>query len=179
MKRIGYLFFLFCIQHHTYACGPSPQKVEKTVFINANVNKVWAIVGDFSTMYKWHPLIVNSLVEKSKNSDGSAADFRMLTLKDGGYILERRRETSRHEMKVGTVIEESSLPISNYSDAITVHKDPKSEGSIVTWIGRFNNQANKVEAPIGHDNVAAVQVVNKFYEIGLANLQSQLQQLAQ
>jgi hypothetical protein len=170
MKVLGLFLVLLAMPQSLFACGPSPQKVEREVLVTADTQAVWALVGDFSRMHQWHPSITHSSVETRQEFVGKPAQYRILKLQDGGKIIEKRRETSVAEMKIGSVIVESTLPISNYSDAITVRAGELKGTSIVAWVGRFNNQANRVQAPIGQDNSAAIEAVAGFYDIGLAHL---------
>jgi mxaD protein len=47
MKKIIIGFFLLFVSINVFAHGPSPQKVEKSIKINASPDKVWAIIKDF------------------------------------------------------------------------------------------------------------------------------------
>ncbi|MGH8603478.1 MAG: SRPBCC family protein, partial [Gammaproteobacteria bacterium] len=39
------------------AHGPTRQQVEETITINKPPAQVWALVGDFGGLHKWHPAI--------------------------------------------------------------------------------------------------------------------------
>lgn len=152
------------------ACGPSPQKVVKQVTIPAPPAAVWAVVGNAGAMQDWHPAIKSSAVKKVKSKDGSETIHRTLKLVDGGQLTERLRPMQDDVMKIGVVIEEGSLAVSSYSDALTVKPGLKQGTAIVTWTGRFNNKANLLVAPKGQDNAAAIAAVNDFYTAGLSRL---------
>jgi hypothetical protein len=153
-----------------FACGPSPQKVVREVVIKADSAKVWAIVGNFSGMHKWHPAVMDSVVESRPDTQGDESTYRTLILDNGGKVVEKRRETQEDEMKLGIFMEQGDIAVSNYSDAITVKSGQHMGESIATWTGRFNNKANAMEAPAGQDNVAAIAAVERFYDEGLAKL---------
>ncbi|MCX7190549.1 MAG: SRPBCC family protein [Methylotenera sp.] len=163
---IAVIFSPFCAS----ACGPSPQKVSKEIVIQASPKKVWALVGDFSAMQKWHPDVLASSLESRPDADEKTFIYRTLTLKNGGSIIERQRETQAGEMKLGAVLVQGDLAVSNYSDAISVKPSLVAGESVVTWVGRFNNKANLMQAPAGQDNVAAITTVEAWYAAGLANL---------
>lgn len=152
------------------ACGPSPQKVSKEIVIQASPAKVWALVSDFNAMQKWHPDVLASSIESKPDADEKTVNFRTLTLKNGGSITEKQRETQADEMKLGAVMEQGDIAVSNYSDAITVKPSLVAGESIVTWVGRFNNKANLMQAPVGQDNATAIAAVEAWYDAGLANL---------
>jgi mxaD protein len=152
------------------ACGPSPQKVVEKIIIHDTPEHVWAVVGDFAKMGQWHPSVVASGVKSTLNADGSKTDYRTLTLKNGGQLIERIRPTKQGVMKLGVVIEKGDMAVSNYSDALTVKVGNTPNESIVTWTGRFNNKANLMVAPAGQDDATAIAVVKGFYQVGLSQL---------
>lgn len=152
------------------ACGPDPQKVTKEIIIQASPSKVWAVISDFGAMQRWHSDVIETLLETRLDEDGKPVIYRKLKLRNGGSIIEKKREMQNGEMKLGSVMEEGDIAVSNYSDAITVRPGPLAEESIVTWIGRFNNKANLMKAPAGQDNVTAIAAVENWFDVGLASL---------
>lgn len=157
------------------ACGPSPQKVTKEMVIKAEPAKVWALVSDFGAMQKWHPDVLASTLESKPDAEGKTVRTRTLTLKNGGSITEKQRETEADEMKLGAVLVQGDIAVSNYSDAITVKPSLVAGESVVTWVGRFNNKANLMQAPVGQDNSTAIAAVEARYNVGLQGLKSQLE----
>lgn len=154
------------------ACGPSPQKVTKEMVIKASPAKIWAIVSDFGAMHKWHPSVIETVLERRSDADGKETSYRTLKLKDGGTIIQKQRETQAGEMKLGVVMMQGDIAVSNYSDALTV-KTGHSEGeTIVNWVGRFNNKANAMQAPAGQDNASAIASIDSWYDVGLSNLKN-------
>jgi len=157
------------------ACGPSPQKVSKEVVIQASPAKVWALVSDFSAMQKWHPDVLASTLESKPDTDGGTVTYRTLTLKSGGSIIEKQRETQAGDMKLGAVLVQGQIAVSNYSDAITVKPGLVVGESVVTWVGRFNNKANSMQAPVGEDDATAIAAVESRYNAGLQGLKESLE----
>ena len=93
----------------------------------------------------------------------------------GGTLVEKQRETPDSEMKIGVTLEQGDIPVSNYSDAISVKPSLTSDKSIVTWIGRFSNKANQMQAPEGQDDMTAIAAVERWYETGLLSLKETLE----
>lgn len=153
-----------------FACGPSPQKVIKEITIKADPIKVWAIVGDFSGMHKWHPNVLTSTLDHKKDTEGVEANYRILVLKDGGKIVEKQREMKNETMKISVVMVQGDMAVSNYSDVVTVKPSSITGESVVTWVGRFNNKANAMQAAAGEDNAAAIAAVEAYYSAGLQGL---------
>lgn len=152
------------------ACGPNAQKVIKEIIIKAAPSRVWAVVGDFGAMQAWHSDVIETQLETKLDDDGKAISYRKLKLRNGGSIIEKQRETQDGEMKLGSVMVEGDIAVSNYSDAITVRPGQTADESVVTWIGRFNNKADLMQAPVGQDNAAAIAAVEGWFDVGLANL---------
>lgn len=63
------LLILVCTPAFVQAHGPSRQKVVSKIEINAPVEKVWAVVGNFQDM-SWHPAIAKT-EGSGGNSDGA------------------------------------------------------------------------------------------------------------
>jgi hypothetical protein len=172
MKYLRTLAFLISfIPLFVLACGPSPQKVTKEITIKAEPAQVWALVSDFGGMQRWHANVLETtLVHKLDAESGKEMNYRTLKLKDGGSIVEKQRETQADEMKLGVILEQGDIAVSNYSDAITVKPGAVAGESIVTWVGRFNNKANLMQAPEGQDNAAAIAAVESWFGLGLEGL---------
>ena len=169
-KRI-LVFVISFVPLLVLACGPSPQKVTKEIMIKAEPAKVWALVSDFGAMQKWHASVLETTLAQKLDADsGKELNYRTLKLKDGGSIVEKQRETQTGEMKLGVILEQGDIAVSNYSDAITVKPSAVAGESVVTWVGRFNNKANLMQAPEGQDNATAIAAVESRYGIGLESL---------
>jgi hypothetical protein len=171
LRRLVFLFVLNLVMPmHVLACGPSPKKVVVQVIVDATPDAVWQLVGDIANMQVWHPNVKATEVRTVQDQEGVETVYRTLTLQDGGQLVERMRPKQSGKMKIGVVIEEGSMAVSNYSDALTVKPGLVEGTSVVTWTGRFNNKANLLVAPKGQDNEAAVSAVNQFYDLGLNGL---------
>ncbi len=115
MKKIITSILLIFISFNVFAHGPSPQKVEKSITINASPDKVWAIVKDFGAVQKWIPLVTDSKVEK-KGED----TIRILVLKSGGKVIERLKGIDEEAMKLKYEIVEGAIPVADYNSFIVV-----------------------------------------------------------
>lgn len=172
-KRVLVTYFLLSTQ--AIACGPSPQKVVEKIIIKQTPEVVWALVGDFEKIHLWHPEVMTTSIETSIDDNGRAHSFRTLILKNGDKRIDRMRVTELNAMKLGTVIEHGEMPVSNYSDALTVSPGPNADEALVTWVGRFGNKANLMVAPEGQDNKAAIEAVEQFYRSGLDGLKASIE----
>lgn len=158
------------------ANAPSQQKVIREVAIKAEQAKVWAMVKDFGGLHKWHPAAENTTLEMRKDDSGAEVQHRLITLKGGGTLLEKLVGATDEDMKLEYRIVEGVLPVSGYRAIMQVKAGPGSGESTVTWIGRFYNKANSVDAKPGEDNAAAVKAVEGVYDAGLPALKKLLEQ---
>lgn len=158
------------------AHGPSPQKVVKEVVIKAEPAKVWAVVKDFGGIHKWHPAVADTRLEQRKDTESDATlPHRILTLKDGGSIVEKQREANDADMKLDYKMVEGAIPVSNYRAVMQVKAGPGAGESTLTWTGRFYNKANSMEAKPGEDNPTAVAAINGIYDAGIEGLKKLLE----
>lgn len=170
MKKILALLAIGLLPLTAAAHGPSPQKVEKTIVIDASPDKVWALVKDFGNMQKWHPAVESTKLDKRKDEQGEEETVRLLTLKDGGTVLENLKsiDEDRKQLKYGII--EGALPVADYYSTISV-KEAEGGKTEVKWMGRFY-RVYKLNPPIppGQDDQSALDAVNSMYDAGLANL---------
>ncbi|SNR65716.1 Polyketide cyclase / dehydrase and lipid transport [Methylobacillus rhizosphaerae] len=170
MKKILALLAIGMLPLTAAAHGPSPQKVEKIVTINASADKVWALVKDFGNWQKWHPAVESTKLDKRKDESGEEQTVRLLTLKGGGTILENLKSIDEEGKQIKYGIIEGVLPVSDYYSTVTV-KPVDGGKSEVKWMGRFY-RVYKLNPPIppGQDDKSALDAVNGVYDTGLANL---------
>ena len=150
------------------AHGPTRQKVNKTVEINAPADKVWKIIGNFQDM-SWHPA-----VEKTEGSGGNEPGAkRKLTLKGGGTINEAlsRYDAADHSLSYEiTEVDVKVLPVNNYSSTLSV----EGEGgkSVVRWKGAFYRGFTNNDPPPELNDEAAGKAVTGVYDAGLAAIKT-------
>jgi carbon monoxide dehydrogenase subunit G len=168
MKKLLAIAALF-IPLLAFAHGPTPQKVEQEITIDAPPAKVWAIVKDFGNWQTWHPAIAS--ISKLETKDDGV--YRTITLKKGGTIIEKLRSADDGEMKLKYEAEEGALLASDYVGTITVKAGPAAGQSSVLWLGRFY-RLYKLNPPIpaGQDDESANKAVGDFVGAGLANLKA-------
>lgn len=152
------------------AHGPTRQKLVETIDIDRSVEKVWAIVKEFDSLAKWHPVIASSPATKG-NDVGSV---RTLTLKAVGepqlqeelLSYDDGEHTYHYEMKDH---DPKILPVQNYTSWLTV-KDNGHGGAIVEWKGAYyrGDQRNDPLPELNDD--AANLAVKGVYRSGLDNL---------
>ena len=149
------------------AHGPTRQKLVENVDIDRPVDKVWAIIKDFDSLAKWHPVIASSPATKG-NEVGSV---RTLTLKAAGdpqlqeelMSYDDAGHTYHYEMKDH---DPKILPVANYTSWITVKDDGKG-GSEVEWKGAYYRGDQRNDPPPELNDDAANAAVKGVYRSGL------------
>lgn len=127
--------------------------VRKSATTSASPGKVWAAIGDFSGIARWHPVVASAVVEER---DGDTV--RVLTLNGGGTIVERLVDWNDTERSYTYAIVESPLPVDRYVSTLSV--SPDGAGSRIDWNGTFDAKG------ASHDE--ATGVISGIYESGLA-----------
>src|ERR1700684_2855684 len=94
----------------------------------ASADAVWARIGDFCGIAKWHPAIEKCVL----SADGKE---RTLSLKGGGTIGEKqeKRDDAGHSYTYSIV--SGPLPVTNYMSTISVAA--AGAGSTITWMGKY------------------------------------------
>ena len=158
------------------AHGPSRQKVEKEVRINAPAAKVWAIIADFCAISTWHPAVVKC-VGTGGNEVGAR---RVLTIgKDGGAQIEEELQMYDADKMIYkyriTKTDVTVLPVTTYSSFLSV-ADNGDGTSTATWKGGFYRSWGKNNPPPEQNDEAANKAVTGTYEAGLANIKKLAEQ---
>jgi len=126
--------------------------VEESVKLNVKPSAVWALLGDYNGLYRWHPAVASS------DRDNAV---RVLTLGNGAQITETLLSKDEGNRSYRYQIDKSPLPVSDYESEIKVTLDGQG-GSIVTWSSNFNAS--------GASDAEAEKTIRGVYQAGLQNL---------
>jgi hypothetical protein len=120
---------------------------------------IWAVVGEFCAIEKWHPAVAKC--EETKEGD---VTYRLLTLKDGGKIKEKLTGTGDQSYTYEIV--ESPLPVKNYKSKLWLELDDEPDRSVIYWQsdfdpadGKTEEEAKKVITSILSDGVKGIKKV--------------------
>ncbi len=153
------------------AHGPSRQKVDETIEINAPADKVWAVVGNFQDM-SWHPAFA-----KTEGTGGNEVGAtRTLTTTGGGKIFEKLTKYDAAGKQLGyeiTEVDVKVVPVTNYSSHIIV--TGTGDKSTVEWKGAFYRGYVNNDPPPELNDDAAVAAVTNVYKTGLESLKKKLE----
>ena len=119
---------------------------------------LWQRFGGWCAIKDWHPGVASC--EESKDGD---AEFRTITLKDGGIIKERL--TDRKEFAYKYVILESPFPIKNYEAQFALTPDDDDEDEInFAWSAVFDAE--------GKPDKEARGVMDSVLKAGIENIEA-------
>jgi hypothetical protein len=126
-------------------------EVREVVEIKAAPATVWAKIGDWCAIKAWHPAIANCEASKKGGSN-----FRTLTLKDGGKIVEKMTKTSKTSYSYDII--DGPLPVKNYSATLAAKADSLGSTDLV-WTANFQ--------PKGKTDAEAAAVIKGIFVDGL------------
>jgi hypothetical protein len=149
------------------AHGPTRQKAEESVTVNAPPDKVWAIIANFHDM-SWDPLVA------STTGDGANTlqSFRLIKLKAGGELNDDLEEYDPKGMTYSTFLPHNDpkiLPVTNLSTHLTVEAAPGGK-STVSWRAAFYRGDPKGDPAPDMNDDAAKKAMHAFLRAGLDGL---------
>lgn len=151
-----------------FAHGPTPQRVDEHIIIDADVATVWQQVNAFDQLDKWHPA-VESIAMQDETT-------RIVTLKSGGEITESLDESDaeRHYLGYRLLTENiKAIPVSFYTIGIEV--EAAENGSKVSLSGRFYRADTGNFPPENLNDEAAVKAMTEYATSGLEGLKASLE----
>ena len=147
------------------AHGPTRQKVQEKITINAPADAVWARIRNFDGLKDWHPAVASSPADKG-NQPGSV---RQITLKGGGSLAEELEAYNEAQRRYSYRARDGgALPVTNYTSTIVVTAEGST--SVVEWRGAFYRGHPNNDPPPDRNDEAAVKAVTAVYQSGLQAL---------
>ena len=116
-------------------------EVKRKAEVRGDKEKVWAVIGEWCGIASWHPAIA-----KCEESSAGGKKVRTLTLKDGALI----KETQLSSTPLGYTysIDESPLPVANYTASFSVEADDDDEDeTAVVWTPSSTPRARARRTP--------------------------------
>lgn len=137
-------------------------EVTRSIDIEAPPAAVWALIGDFCAIEKWHPLVKRCTISNSRDDDeGKPVAIRRLVAADGlGTIVEVQTMRDEKAMSYSYAFVEGPLPVSAYNATISVK--PNGAKTTVVWTATFD--------AAGMTDAEAKADIEDVYEQGLASI---------
>lgn len=174
MKKIIKTIALFSFPLIAFAHGPTPQKADESIIIQASVEKVWSVIKQFDGVDKWHPDVKHSSGDGKNNEAG---EVRTITLQNDEQFTEELDFYSdadhlyKYRMKKENV---AALPISSHTTSFQVKTGETPNTSVVSIKSRFyrgdtgNTPSNQLS------DEAAVKAMTEFFKKGLISIQQKV-----
>lgn len=121
-------------------------KAYASTIVDAAVDAVWQIVGDFNGIDKWSARIVSSRLEGG-DGRGAVGSIRMLTREDGSVIAERLLAYDDIERSLSYEFADSPpFAVRTYRGSMSVAPVTDREATFVEWFCEFETDAAEEEA---------------------------------
>ena len=131
--------------------------LSRSTEVDASPQEVWALIGPFCAIEKWHPAIASC-------TEAGNPPVRTLLAKDGKTVfVEPEVGRSDAEHYYSYAFQSSPFPVTNYLATIRVVPNG-AHGSIVIWSGSYVPNAGKTEE--------ANKLFADIYEAGLASIKA-------
>jgi mxaD protein len=118
-----------------------------------SADAVWAMIGDFGGLYRWHPQV--SGVDLSWEGR-----IRTVHYADGTRAVERLEARSDSLRRYVYVVVDGRVPVNNCR--ATLHVSDREGGSLVSWSCDFE--------PLGDGEASACDTLRTMYHEGLVAL---------
>ncbi|AWN39603.1 SRPBCC family protein [Methylobacterium durans] len=139
--------------------GSSALEVIRDLDIPAPPAAVWAIIGDFCAIERWHPQVKRCFLSEDEEDGAAALPVRgLFTTERESIIVEVETDRDEGSMSYSSRLLGGPVPVKNYSSTIAV--TPSGKGSLVTWRATFDADAVS--------DAEAVTFIARVYERGLA-----------
>jgi hypothetical protein len=131
--------------------------------VEAPADTVWGAIRDFNGLPSWHPAVAASEIQAGKPSS-EVGCVRVLTLGDGGKVVETLLELSDAKRSVTYNIVESPLGVEGYVATLSVTPVTDGDRSYVQWTAEF-------EPAKGQDGAERVEFIGtNVFQAGLTAL---------
>lgn len=147
------------------AHGPSRQKTDQQVRLDATPEEVWAVVGDFTDM-SWYPGVVS--VEVTGGDPTAKGATRTRTMEGGETIREEltKYDPAKRAISIRFVADDLAVvAATQYAAHITVADDGGK--AVVDWKGAFYRAFPLNDPPPDQNDEAAVKAVEAYHQVGL------------
>lgn len=156
----------------SFAHGPSRKKEVATIEVNAPVDRVWAVVSNYSDM-TWHPDIAKSEVTGEMKPDVAK---RKLTFKSGAVIEDGLLDYEPENKMIAWMtskVDLKTLPVDGFKSQFNV----KGEGgkTTITWLAAFYRGYPNNDPPPELSDAAAIKAVTEFQKRGMDALKQKLE----
>lgn len=171
MNKIIKIIALFSFPLIAFAHGPTPQKADENVVIQAPVEKVWAVIKQFDGVDKWHPDVKHS---EGNGKNNEVGEVRTITLQNGEQFTEEldfyseQDHLYKYRMKKENT---AALPISSHTTSFQVKAGETPNTSVISIKSRFYRGDTGNTPSVQLSDESAVKAMTEFFKNGLTGVQ--------
>ena len=144
------------------------QHIGETIVIDAPLDSVWAVAGDFAHLERWYPFVESSRIVLGKGNEvGSIREIRRL---NGTKVEEKLIEMDPWNHRF-TYTYAEGMPLTSDYFATMQFTDAGNGKTLVEWNARFKRLAYWTDQPpAGQEDATLVKLLTTGYKAGLQNL---------
>jgi hypothetical protein len=121
-----------------------------------SIEVIWAKIGDFCGIAKWHPEIAKCALSPDKHT-------RTLTLRSGGTIVDHLVKWDDQTRSYTYTNISGPWPVTNYAATIAVQPAKSGSGSVIHMNGHYTLKP-------GASDAETKKAIDSFYDDGLTAL---------
>ncbi|MFA5985552.1 MAG: SRPBCC family protein [Methylococcaceae bacterium] len=166
--------FILCCPMVLWAHGPTPQKANESVLINAPIAKVWELLRKFEKISLWHPDLKDSLGDGKKEEPR----VRTLVMQNNEQVTEEMDFFSDQDHEYGYRLKTENvkaLPVSSYTVKIQATPGEAGQTTVVSAKSRFYRGDTGNTPPESLNDEAATKAMSAFFKNGLQGLKQTLE----
>ena len=122
---------------------------------------VWALIGDFCAIARWHPQVERCILSSDADDESARVQIRGVVARGGlGTIVEVETARDERAMSYSYSFVQGPLPVRAYNATLAVR--PNGAGATVVWTATFD--------AAGMSDADALADITGVYDDGLAGI---------
>lgn len=117
-------------------------RVKCSTIIDQPTDRVWNVLRDFNGHDHWHPAVVTSQIERTRDAD-TVGCIRKFCLQDGSELREQLLSLSDAEQSFSYCLLDTPIPLLNYVAHVRLFPVTDSDSTFWEWQSTFNTIDNR------------------------------------
>ena len=145
-------------------------RVTRSAIIDAPIERVWAVLRDFNSHDRWHPVVGDSHIENGEAPD-QVGCIRNFHLRDGNHIREQLLALSDEEHISTYCILDATVPLRRYVATVRLKRVTDGDRTFWHWESRFTTRPEDTRR-------LAEMVSEQIYQAGFEAIRKHLGEAA-
>lgn len=171
-KTLPTVFTLLLVASSALAHGPTRQKVDESVVINASPEKIWAVIQNFHDM-SWDPDVAST----DGDGDNTVNSMRTLHMKSGGDLVQilESYKPEKHAYSVFMPHNDPKvLPVADFSSQISVSASDGGMSTVEYRAAGYRGDPNG-DPPEALNDASAITAMKTYVLDGLNGLKKKVE----